>query len=382
MSGKISIISVFCSSLLLSACDSDNIKEVKSVVNYNIDSSLTLGKAFETRSDCHDGVWSEEKDERGRAIVSYSCILPERGLLYINNQLMKNLNSSVSTSNEINDHYVKSLDNDIKVANNELASLDKLSTQITKAASDLNNAFLHDDFEYLKLSYRSYLATLLYIAHKGKDTVDINKLCNDFYDHYEEYYALDMHREDAAGAPRSEEKLACNKHIYPILVYFIEHYFETSPHIYYNLTEELAELPSNYELSDEDVLKAIDVKIQDRKIHLNEWLEKLPKRREVLTANLSNNLNIQNNAASELSVKNMKIQYNWIVSATGGVESIDGLYILSTSNDNLTKSVSGEAIMPFAYIDYKENEFSKTYANAAIGMMGYIYSNITGQLKS
>ncbi|MDD0424765.1 hypothetical protein PS059_21070, partial [Shigella sonnei] len=68
------------SSFFISGCDSDGISKVKSFVYYDIDDSMTVGKAFDTRSDCINGTWSEKEDDRGRTIVTYTCDISESGL--------------------------------------------------------------------------------------------------------------------------------------------------------------------------------------------------------------------------------------------------------------------------------------------------------------
>ncbi|MDY9677161.1 hypothetical protein U0A81_24420, partial [Escherichia coli] len=65
MNMNIKYILPLVSSFIISGCDSDGISKVKSSIDYSIDDSMTIGKAFDTRSDCINGTWSEEEDSRG-----------------------------------------------------------------------------------------------------------------------------------------------------------------------------------------------------------------------------------------------------------------------------------------------------------------------------
>ncbi|HDV2713967.1 TPA: hypothetical protein RHZ34_004020, partial [Escherichia coli] len=71
------IVSVPLISLIITGCD-DNINSVKSTVYSSLNSTLNIGDAFKSRSDCIDGKWEEKKDNRERIIVSYECSLPEK----------------------------------------------------------------------------------------------------------------------------------------------------------------------------------------------------------------------------------------------------------------------------------------------------------------
>lgn len=61
---------------LLAGCDGD-VSAVKDQVYPGIDSSMRLGKALETRTDCENGKWDTYSDDRGRDVVRYTCTLPQ-----------------------------------------------------------------------------------------------------------------------------------------------------------------------------------------------------------------------------------------------------------------------------------------------------------------
>lgn len=75
--------------VLLTGCDG-NVSTVKDQIYPEIDSSMRLGKALETRTDCEHGKWDSYSDERGRDVVSYTCTLPQLYLdTFKNNELAK-----------------------------------------------------------------------------------------------------------------------------------------------------------------------------------------------------------------------------------------------------------------------------------------------------
>ncbi|PHI30967.1 hypothetical protein [Budvicia aquatica] len=128
--------------ITLASCDSGNINKVKDSVFYDIDTSMTIGKAFSTRTDCERGKWSEEKDARGRSIVTYTCSLPERYLEHVNDITFSSLDRTftimtnyiasrmkvIESSSLIMDKYRKKLI-DLEQANkdkNKLLTLEKV----------------------------------------------------------------------------------------------------------------------------------------------------------------------------------------------------------------------------------------------------------------
>lgn len=73
--------------VLLTGCDG-NVGTVKDQIYPEIDSSMRLGKALETRTDCENGKWDSYSDERGRDVVHYTCNLPQLYLETYKNQAM------------------------------------------------------------------------------------------------------------------------------------------------------------------------------------------------------------------------------------------------------------------------------------------------------
>lgn len=83
---------------LLAGCDG-NTNTVKDQVYPEIDSSMPLGKALKTRTDCEAGEWDSYSDDRGRDVVSYTCTLPQ---LYLDTFKNKALAQSSTPENEKN----------------------------------------------------------------------------------------------------------------------------------------------------------------------------------------------------------------------------------------------------------------------------------------
>lgn len=60
--------------LPLSACGNGAIDNVKKT-QFGDDATLTAGQALDHRKECKSTNWSSEKDDRGRTVVTYECVL-------------------------------------------------------------------------------------------------------------------------------------------------------------------------------------------------------------------------------------------------------------------------------------------------------------------
>jgi hypothetical protein len=127
---------------LLAGCDGD-ISTVKDQIYPGIDSSMRLGKALKTRTDCENGKWDSYSDKRGRDVVRYTCTLPQlyldtfkgRALAQYHEPEKGNLDKRISElANRKNDTQQL---RDYLLANyNTLVSLNAIDKTILQRASD------------------------------------------------------------------------------------------------------------------------------------------------------------------------------------------------------------------------------------------------------
>ncbi|WP_337264564.1 MULTISPECIES: hypothetical protein [unclassified Serratia (in: enterobacteria)] len=115
--------------VLLTGCDGD-INTVKKQVYPQIDASMTIGQALETRKDCENGSWDSYKDDRGRKIIQYTCNLPQRYL-----DMFKN---SVSTKYNLAKDNEK-LQQDIAILESRKNDVPTLLSYIKLNYSDFKN---------------------------------------------------------------------------------------------------------------------------------------------------------------------------------------------------------------------------------------------------
>ncbi|HHQ6589697.1 TPA: hypothetical protein ACSTLS_001242 [Serratia fonticola] len=128
---RTSVVFLPLSLFFLTGCD-DNINNVKSTVYSSLNSTLNIGDAFKSRTDCIDGEWKEKKDSRERIIVSYECHLPKTYIYFYNNKQIK----------EISDGYAldeKIADDQISIAKSNIVRYKQLKAFLEERKEDVAN---------------------------------------------------------------------------------------------------------------------------------------------------------------------------------------------------------------------------------------------------
>lgn len=365
---KIRFILIMLGSLLLTACGSDAIEEVKSVVNYQIDKSLTLGKAFETRSDCQDGVWAENQGKRDRTIITYTCMLPEQGLKFINAKLLERLKSKVDTENKEIERQIAERLSHLKSLNLELQSTEKVNSYINEVANDLRQVFLKQDLGSHGLNEKEFLLYAFHLVHESKNVrySNVESHCNyvdSYYLHYVPSSDFERDYGDVIGL--------CKKHVLPIILAFDEKQLKEQRVLDYDLTASMQDL-SRYDESEsnEEILGEVNKKFKKHIDGLKKALSSIPPDQSRYDNALAEVQKVYEEAISKVNIGSMQIQQGWIVSETGGVENLNGeLTVNSASGTTATRTISGEALMNLAYYDFTSESVSKLYAEAGVGMM-------------
>ncbi|KAB1035111.1 hypothetical protein [Cronobacter sakazakii] len=85
------LLAVVGAVFLLQGCHADSIDQVKSLSA----GEQSLGKAFESRTDCVQGAWRSFEDARGRDVVLYSCKLPAPELAKLTDKFRAHSNEMV-----------------------------------------------------------------------------------------------------------------------------------------------------------------------------------------------------------------------------------------------------------------------------------------------
>lgn len=131
---------------LVGCGDNEDIKSIKASVN-QADSSLTLGKAYETRTDCVGGKWSAEKDDRGRRFVTFKCDLSKEGLTIANSYVEEQQQKTLANSAAYLDRQIGAAQAKVKSVEPMLKALDILAAMSTdvQVLVDVYNSDSYDD---------------------------------------------------------------------------------------------------------------------------------------------------------------------------------------------------------------------------------------------
>ncbi len=132
--------------VLLTGCDG-KVSAVKKQIYPDIDSSMRLGKALETRTDCENGKWDSYSDKRGRDVVRYTCTLPQLYLDTFKSQALalaqfkspeeeKNTSSQIITELENKKNDVPRLRNYLQTNYSTLVALNTIDRGALQAASE------------------------------------------------------------------------------------------------------------------------------------------------------------------------------------------------------------------------------------------------------
>lgn len=349
MSLKVKFLLACVSTVLLTACDSEAIKQVKESVNYNIDSTLTAGKAFETRSDCVNGSWEEGKDNRDRVIVSYHCELTPEALTITNDELQKRVAGTFSNVNNNLQFYLKNNSAQLKEAQDNFAFYDKVSKILATSEAQLREAFKKDEVIANHLPFNTYLATMLGLSYMGGYAPTLDTACS------------------ADGSNRNSDvdenyiAESCKKNIYPVYASYKQAIEALDREKQYDFFRNLYRSAEEYKYDDSDVGKILLAEIEEYKQRSNKTLQKTPQVISELQSQIADNVSLFENLKADFAVRKVVLTQNWIVSDTGGVDIIDGSLTAQASDRELNVNLSGGTLMPFAYHDYEKNEMPSFY---------------------
>lgn len=114
--------------VLLTACDDGNIKLVKEMVT-PIDSSITLGNAYDHRNICKSVSWDKYKDARGRDIVKYNCMLDASVTQsYIDSSVQAQVNDAL----KVYDNEVANYTRQIQMSSRDAEMLSKVLNDMSQ----------------------------------------------------------------------------------------------------------------------------------------------------------------------------------------------------------------------------------------------------------
>ncbi|ELR0533391.1 hypothetical protein R3I79_003507 [Escherichia coli] len=353
------------SSFIISGCDSDGISKVKSFVYYDIDDSMTVGKAFATRSDCINGTWSEKEDDRGRAIVTYTCNISEVGLRIINSAIIKEPENRAEYHIEQNNNQIKSTNESLERYKQKTSLVEKTKELVIENIRKLNSAFNEDPIIHSKLTITPYLDNML----KLKDYNDnaLNEICGGYiYTQYANTYSWRDVSEDYV-------KESCKKYIYQIYQSFKEN---ASPLITKNFPSFYEVVPSYCENADEC--------IERTKSYFDEYFFNIHtkiKNSAPQTISDLENKNIEigkklNECRKTLNVSGVKLTYYWFVTDTGGVDYLDGLLTYNFQGENRVKNYHKQ-LLQYAYINYDKNQIPQDFVTSIKNVLFYKIKSCT-----
>lgn len=347
---KVKFLAVCMSVALLTACDSESIKQVKESVNYSIDSTLTTGKAFETRSDCINGTWDEAKDNRDRTIVSYHCEFTPQAISIINDELQKRLTGTFNYVKNDRLYMLKNYNDSLKNTQDSIALYDRFSQIFASAQAQLLEAYKKDEFAVNNLYFNDYVTSLLGLSYMGGYRETLETVCNG--DNYSRY-SRDI---DEAYVAES-----CKKNMYPVFASYKKAIDALDRSNHYDFFMNLYNTANDNKNSDSDVGELVQARISEYKQQSITHQQDIPPRISEVESQLAENNTLLENAKPDFAVKKVTLTQNWIVSDTGGVDIINGALTAETNDREMETTVSGNTLMPFAYADYTKDQMPSWY---------------------
>lgn len=352
------------SSFFISGCDSDGISKVKSFVYYDIDDSMTVGKAFDTRSDCINGTWSEKEDDRGRTIVTYTCDISESGLKIINSAIMQEPEDKAEYSIAQNNNSIKSTNESLEEYKQKTPLVEKTKEVIIDHIRKLNSAFNEDPMIYSKLTISPYLDRMLYLKDHNDNA--LNEICGgyEYIQSADSYSWRDVSEEYA--------KESCEKHIYKVYQSFKKN---ASPLITKNFPGFYERVPP-CENADE-CIKKTNIYFDDN--FLNIYKRSQDRAPQIISDLKKHNIEIGeelNDCRKKLNISDVKLTYYWFVTDTGGVDYLDGVLTYNFQGKNRAENFHKQ-LLQYAYINYSKNQIPRDFVTSIKNSIYYKIEDCT-----
>ncbi|PHI31264.1 hypothetical protein [Budvicia aquatica] len=376
--GFFRIVLTIILTITLASCDSGNINKVKDSVFYEIDTSMTIGKAFSTRTDCGNGKWSEEKDARGRSIVIYACSLPERYLEHVNDLMSKSLNGEIIVHNNMNERKLK-----INKEKKEsfIAKLEMLTSIKDEMEVIINQLVsLMNEIEKINLKNIMHGVEKTAAYHLSRNEIEEGKITSldEFckYDIGKSFTTSSSIYEDVEYIEEGEFKKICNK-VYQLH----EKYFEIyKSYELKSVDKEIAFKPLFISSGDDNISSQISRYLilfnSSKPVNYDLIFGEKIKKYNDRIASLSLGIDAYRNALIDVEQTNidkdklLKLEKvdaytKWMVTDSGGVEIISsGLEShYGDKINSITFNKPKEAVA-LAYADFREDRIPTMYINA------------------
>lgn len=350
MNMNIKYILPLVSSFIISGCDSDGISKVKSSIDYSIDDSMTIGKAFDTRSDCINGTWSEEEDSRGRTVVTYTCDISETGMKIINSEIIKGPESSLTGSIKNNNMEIDNINKSIEMYKQQASLIEQTRKLMIEHVRKLENAFNEDPKISNNINIEPYLNKMLNIeCHQRNEgySCTTDEECRPYmnglfspnvsYDYLEE---------------------SCQKHILPVYQSYIKNVLPLKSKI---KAISFTGMFNYCGRSSEECIKLIDDKFNGFSSYNQKQTQKISFYEDL---NTRKNKTL-NECKKILNISDVKLKYYWRVTDTGGVDYLSGELTYRINGEN--KSVAyNNNLVKYAYVNYTEKQIPSNYVNSIL----------------
>lgn len=363
--------------ITLASCDSGNINKVKDSVFYDIDTSMTIGKAFGTRTDCEKGKWSEEKDTRGRSIVTYTCSLPERYLEHANDITFSSLDKKITSHNQLIEKRIKDYKKWKEEKNGRLELLinskDKLESVINNYVSIINEVE-GSDLKELQRGTNGLVSGALYLSsdeQAGGNITSLDSFCKyDIRNLVPSIYTI--------IEPTEEEKFRdiCQK-AYQLHAEYLElykaAYLRTTDKdgvfkpLFIGSGEESINNQINKHLMPLNSNKSInyDNIFSNRIKNYNENIELLSQDIDKSINSLIDKEQVNKDKENVLKLENVKAYTKWMVTDSGGVELVSSEIASHYGNKTVTMTFNKpKEAVALAYADFREDRIPTMYINA------------------
>lgn len=346
--------------LFLYGCDSGGINDVKSSVNYRVDSTMTIGTAFDTRTDCINGFWSEEKDNKKRTLVSYECTVSDAGVSVINDFLLRYPSGWLKASISHHRLTIDSSKEDEKNFDLIIKSLTQQAPLIQKYMNELRTAFEQDSLISSKLNFNQYLNRMISLTN-SRDSGAVASACDS-------YGLVDRW----SGVSKEYARESCLKHIYPVFEKYEKNVRRLSVPALYDYYQHLTSLTGEYD--NEDTTTRVSE-------YMKETMDDYRARKADIPLTIRKNheaIDRLNNAykstKERLNVSDVRLHYYWIVSEVDGVSQVGGDISFYKNNKSYRINISESGFdnfIRYAYQTYSSNEIPGYYPRAIFSEVRY-----------
>lgn len=364
------IISVPLIAVMLTGCD-DNINSVKSTVYGSFNTTLTVGDAFKTRTDCIDGKWGEDKDNRDRIIVSYRCDLPEKYLDFYNKKQIEEVSAFyLSSENTIN--------NRLKAAKNNLTNYKTMES---------------------------------FLEEKNDDMIELISKITKYQDTYGKYSADGLFHEPSelsevtSISDKKENNRNLNKNNFCGVIFIEDEHNDKNINtercdLLFDIHNKYISITNKSNLSNDDIFKNIDfvimksipstsfgnsdygpetsteVRIKKSIKEYNSYHDESLKRFRGAIATTEKNIVVYNKILENIKDYRKKLERNislkeamsttrWFVTKSGGVELIDSYLTFNVDgNDYKYLFQNPMTAIEIAYHDFNNDQIPSLYINS------------------